>query len=360
MHLNPRLSGEYHSYVDHSFRIDCSLGSNPFGAPEIPEHVVKDIIYGIDKYYCHRELSELTYLTRQFIGIEDCRITYTTGSLGALELIFNKLIDHNNRTMIGIGPQFVEAVSELTLVGGKYQSINMLDYQNESDLFGVLASKISSQNPALVYIDNPNNPTGRIYDRAYLVEIARVCERYGAILIVDEAYGEYLTPEQSMLDQTLVLDNLIVLRTFSKGLGLAGIRLGYLASSENLTSAIEAAVSVFTPTYPSIKIASATLPNAKHFLEMNRSKTEYFKPQMIGLLSEHNIEVVGTSISTPIMLLKKTGTNLSKLFENIGIKTCSGVDFAITCDAMTEEYVRLRIVGNDVDLEALKQRIQQL
>ncbi|MFA0703805.1 aminotransferase class I/II-fold pyridoxal phosphate-dependent enzyme, partial [Vibrio sp. 10N.222.48.A8] len=122
---------------------------------------------------------------------------YTTGSLGALELIFNKLIDHNNRTMIGIGPQFVEAVSEFTLVGGKYQSINMFDYQNESDLFGVLASKISSQNPALVYIDNPNNPTGRIYDRAYLVEIARVCERSGAILIVDEAYGEYLPPEQS-------------------------------------------------------------------------------------------------------------------------------------------------------------------
>ncbi|MFA0108270.1 pyridoxal phosphate-dependent aminotransferase, partial [Vibrio splendidus] len=98
-----------------------------------------------------------------------------------------------------------------------------------------------------------------------------------------------------------------------------------------------------------------TLPNAKHFLETNRSKTEYFKQQMIGLLSQHNIDVQSTSISTPIMLLKKKGTNLSKLFEKIGIKTCSGVDFAITCDAMTEEYVRLRIVGNDVDLEELKQ-----
>lgn len=103
----------------------------------------------------------------------------------------------------------------------------------------------------------------------------------------------------------LGLGQLSCFTNLSKGLGLAGIRLGYLASSENLTSAIEAAVSVFTPTYPSIKIASATLPNAKHFLEMNRSKTEYFKQQMIGLLSEHNIEVVGTSISTPIMLLKR-------------------------------------------------------
>ena len=84
----------------------------------------------------------------------------------------------------------------------------------------------------VMFIANPNNPTGTwLSNEALLAFLQRVPER--VIVVLDEAYGEYLQPQQQSdaLDWLQRFPNLVVIRTFSKAYGLAGLRVGYALTS---------------------------------------------------------------------------------------------------------------------------------
>jgi len=84
------------------------------------------------------------------------------------------------------------------------------------------------ENTALVFVTSPDNPTGLAARAEELLVLSGVL-RKGALLVVDEAYMDFSWPpeEYAMISQVAELDNLVVLRTFSKAYGLAGLRLGY-------------------------------------------------------------------------------------------------------------------------------------
>ena len=79
-------------------------------------------------------------------------------------------------------------------------------------------------------MDNPNNPTGQCIPLEQIEYIVREAAKDNICVLVDEAYGEYMRSENSAITLIKTYDNLIVLRTFSKGFGLAGLRLGYLVA----------------------------------------------------------------------------------------------------------------------------------
>lgn len=135
--LNEQLDQEQSSYVAPYYTLDCALGINSFGAPALAPELGNDLLKEVGLYYCHSHLAELATNTAQYIGANPEQLTFTNGSLGALELIFNKLLPRE-KTMLGIGPQFVEAVSEFQVAGGSYRSLNMFDYRGEEDLLYAL------------------------------------------------------------------------------------------------------------------------------------------------------------------------------------------------------------------------------
>jgi len=86
-------------------------------------------------------------------------------------------------------------------------------------------ARLKKERPALVFIAYPNNPTGTLYPEADVVEVIRACE---GVVVIDEAYHAFAG--KTFMDRLGEFPNLVVMRTVSK-LGLAGIRLGYLAAS---------------------------------------------------------------------------------------------------------------------------------
>ena len=88
--------------------------------------------------------------------------------------------------------------------------------------FDVAALLGWSRKAKLVFLASPNNPTGTVLSLSDIERIARICP---GLLVVDEAYYEY--SHTTAKDLILRLDNVLILRTFSKAMGLAGIRLGY-------------------------------------------------------------------------------------------------------------------------------------
>jgi histidinol-phosphate aminotransferase len=89
---------------------------------------------------------------------------------------------------------------------------------------------LRAEQPRLVFLAWPNNPTGRLYDAAAVEEIVHVCCGGGAnaLVVVDEAYFHYAG--QTFLPRLGHYPNLVILRTLSK-IGLAGIRLGFLVAN---------------------------------------------------------------------------------------------------------------------------------
>lgn len=99
----------------------------------------------------------------------------------------------------------------------------------EKDMTLDIADFLSKSKQAdILYLDSPNNPTGFQFKKEHMIELI---EKFDGIAIVDEAYGEF--SDYSMASMTKKLDNLIVVKTFSKTFGLAGMRLGYVLANKN-------------------------------------------------------------------------------------------------------------------------------
>ena len=93
------------------------------------------------------------------------------------------------------------------------------DFSFDADAF---IARMQAENPALVFIAYPNNPTGVLYPEADIVKVIKACK---GLVVLDEAY--HVFAGRSFIDKVSEFPNLVVIRTVSK-LGLAGIRLGYL------------------------------------------------------------------------------------------------------------------------------------
>lgn len=112
------------------------------------------------------------------------------------------------------------------------------------------------QEARLTIIASPNNPTGNAFPRA---DLERVIEETDGIVLVDEAYAEFLGEDRSFLRRVDEYDNLVVSRTFSKAHGLAGLRIGYLAGNPDLIERIRLVKAPFNLNVHSEAVAVAAL-----------------------------------------------------------------------------------------------------
>jgi histidinol-phosphate aminotransferase len=107
------------------------------------------------------------------------------------------------------------------------------------DLEGMLA--LIDARTRIVYVCNPNNPTGAIVRREELIEFVRAVPEE-ATIVIDEAYFEYASVAaypNTILDAAFRRRNLVTLRTFSKAYGLAGLRVAYLVGSQYIIAAVQ-------------------------------------------------------------------------------------------------------------------------
>jgi histidinol-phosphate aminotransferase len=85
-------------------------------------------------------------------------------------------------------------------------------------------------NTKMIFLCSPNNPTGNLLNK---YDVLRLCKEFNCIIVIDEAYIDFAA-SGSLIEEIKNYPNLIVLRTFSKAWGLAGIRLGYCAASTEI------------------------------------------------------------------------------------------------------------------------------
>lgn len=125
--------------------------------------------------------------------------------------------------LLGVEPSFVMYRMIAAFTGMRYAGVQLSD-DYQLDLSQILAA-IKCEQPALIFLAYPNNPTGNLFAAE---DVIKIIEAAPGLVVVDEAY--YAFASDSFIPHLARYPNLLVMRTFSK-LGMAGLRLGFLAGN---------------------------------------------------------------------------------------------------------------------------------
>ncbi len=157
-------------------------------------------------------------------------------------------------------------------------------------------------NPKLIWIANPNNPTGVSSPPTLLKNIVEEAANNYAYVIIDEAYGEYIDYNGKANSTSFFLSdykNLIVLRTFSKAYGLASLRVGYaMSSNEDILRALKIHRNYFPITQLAFDLASVALDNSDYLKIVHEQVAERKKIFVEGFANIPHIFYVDTETNT--------------------------------------------------------------
>ncbi len=359
-YINPSLDVKNETYVSNDYLIDCSMGSNPFGSPARSQAWIKNYNgEGLAEYYDYSTIVDLTMLIASYVNFRAENVFIGNGSANCLSIIFYKFLNVRNSKMLGVGPQFITAISEWKMAGGEYHSIP-LNLDSKPILpVAELCEELKRNDYAVLYIDNPNNPLGYVFSIEDIERLARTCQQTDTFLVVDEAYADYVSIEASAIQLIDQYSNVIVTRSFSKGLGLASIRTGYLVVSDEYIDCFRKIIMPFTPSMLSAKLAIEALQDDL-FLQQTIEKTRHFKAELIQVFESNNIKTLATHEDTPIFTVYDKDVDLFALLSSVNIITESGVHFVATNPIFNNSYCRVRIPGNQVDIHHINYRLNHL
>jgi len=170
----------------------------------------------------------------QKFSLSEKMVVISNGADNLILMIANAFVNEGDEVVMA-DPTFPVYTNVTQIMGGKVIKVKLKDYTH--DLSGML--KKVNRKTKLVFICNPNNPTGTTVSQEsfsqFLYELpARV------IVILDEAYGDFVEDAfyPNGLDYVKAKRQMIVLRTFSKVYGLAGLRIGYALGREDLVDCL--------------------------------------------------------------------------------------------------------------------------
>ncbi len=172
----------------------------------------------------------------QKLAVENCHLTIGNGSNELLRLIAQTTLGHGDEVVFA-WPSFVVYPMVTQMFGATAVKVPLTAEQRH-DLPAMLAA--ITERTKIIFLCNPNNPTGTIYDKAAFDEFMAAVPDH-VLVVLDEAYFEFVT-DASYPDGMDYFDGvkpLCVLRTFSKIYSLAGLRIGYGMVPEPLRQAME-------------------------------------------------------------------------------------------------------------------------
>jgi histidinol-phosphate aminotransferase len=215
--------------------VKLNQNENPWDAPaEIKEETLKRMRDRAWSRYPDFTPQRLHERLAEFSGWKPEGILAGNGSNELIQAVLMVTIGPGKRVLIS-EPTFALYRQITRVLGGEVVSISLtpeLTYDTEA-----LLSAVKSVQPDVTIVCSPNNPTGCVMEAS---DLAALLEATPGLVVVDEAYFEF--SGQTVVPLLRRYPNLIVLRTFSKAMALAGLRVGYLLAEPELVREVAKAV----------------------------------------------------------------------------------------------------------------------
>ena len=268
-----------------------------------------------------------------------------------------KLMAH---TFINEGDEVIFAAPSFALydimsshMGAKCHSVPLTeDFKHDFRAF----KKLINDKTKLVYVCNPNNPTGNIMTKEEVMNFIEVLPD-ACVLMLDEAYFEYAIHDPNYLDGLEILKNrpnTVVLRTFSKVAGLAGLRIGYAFSSQEIIREMTKVKGVFNANRLGQVAALASLDDEEHIektIALNKASLDKMK----AFFNENNMSYVPSHTNFIFVNINMSSRVAYEELLKLGVIIRPGFLWG------QENYIRVSsgtLEETDIFLKALKQIIQ--
>ncbi len=202
--------------------LDYSANINPLG---LPAGVKKTLADSIDSYSAYPDIycRKLTEAVSFYENIKPDSILFGNG---AADLIFRICYALMPKSALLTAPTFSEYEKALLNVNCKieYYSLNP---ENNFDVGNDILEKINGKD--IVFICNPNNPTGNITVKSLLYKLSEKCLKENCYMVIDECFMDFVNEEQKQSFKEYLTDfeNVIIVKAFTKTFAMAGLRLGY-------------------------------------------------------------------------------------------------------------------------------------
>ncbi|WER46770.1 histidinol-phosphate transaminase [Cupriavidus sp. WKF15] len=293
--ISPYVAGKPISEVVREFGLEeasivkLASNENPLGMPESARHAVAAAIAELGRYPDSNGF-ELKAALAAKLGVPQDWLTLGNGSNDILELAAHALVTPGQSVVYA---EYSFAVYALATqeIGARAIEVKARDYGHDLE---AMAAAIAPDT-RLVFIANPNNPTGTFAPAAALEALLAKVPAHVAV-VLDEAYNEYLDDDQQYDSVAWVrrYPNLLVSRTFSKAYGLAGLRIGYAVAQPELTDLLNRVRQPFNVNSAAQAAAVAALGDTA-FLQRSAELNRAGKAQLIDAFSRLGLESVPSS-----------------------------------------------------------------
>jgi cobalamin biosynthetic protein CobC len=164
----------------------------------------------------------------------------------------------------------------------------------------------------LALVTNPNNPDGRLLASDALLALAKTMQPRGGLLVIDEAFMDVAPPGASLAAE-VSRGNIVVLRSFGKFFGLAGLRLGFALAPPPLAARLAALLGPWAVSAPALAVGARALAD-RAWIEATRRNLATASARLDAILTGRGLDIVG---GTTLFRLTRT-TAAGELFHHLG------------------------------------------
>jgi histidinol-phosphate aminotransferase len=270
--LQPYQAGKPVSELERELGITGAVklasNENPLGISDKVKQGLVDELSEVSRYPDANGFYLKGKLAAKF-AIEPNQITLGNGSNDLLELIARTFVSAQDEVMFA-EHAFVVYPLVTQAIGAKACVVPAKDYGHDLDAMGAAIN----DKTRMIFIANPNNPTGTFLAADALKRFLDGVPE-NIIVVLDEAYDEYVSDEQRANSISWLVDypNLVITRTFSKAYGLAGLRVGYSASSADMAGLLNRLRQPFNVNSLALRAAEIALEDdafLQRSVELNR------------------------------------------------------------------------------------------
>lgn len=270
--------------------LDFSSNCNPFGTPASVSEAICRSACEIE-HYPDVECTELKSALGKQLGIDSECIFCGNG---AADVIFASAFALRPKKALLLSPTFAEYEQALRAAGCDTEFFELSETEGfvpDERLLDSITDEID-----MLFVCNPNNPTGVLLPKDFVVRIAEKCRRNGVFLVLDECFLDFIEKPQENTMLTLISEypNMLILKAFTKLYAMAGVRLGYGICADKCV--LEKMHSVVQPWNVSIPAQAAGIA-ALCETEYAKKSVEYIrieKKRMVEALTDYGYTVYGS------------------------------------------------------------------
>lgn len=184
--------------------------------------------------------------------------------------------------------------------------------------------------PGIVYVCSPNNPTGTLASRPRIEALAK---KLDGLLIVDEAYAEYAGV--SALDLAAKAPNLLVVRTFSKAFGLAGLRVGYAIGAPELVREVEKSRGPYKVSAIGAAAAIAAVTDGLEWMRQRVAIAQSNRLRLVAELRSRSVDVADSAANF-VFAPMRDASRVAMRMQELGVRVRAFSGLRLVSDALAQ------------------------